>query len=652
MHHHHGHDSPCECETPVRSGRWSDPGTWRVVRPRDVKIPPGVEVVYDVADDGPIRRLDIHGTLSFAADADTRLVADTIVVHPGGRLDVGTEGDPIRPGVAAEIVFADLGPIDPLLDPLFEGRGLMVHPGGAVGGHGAPKEAFVTLTAVLRPGDTVIPLDAVPAGWNVGDEVIVTAEARNEDERRTILAIGDDGTLSVEPLRFGHAPLDGFPLHVGNLTRNVTFRSENPEIDRRGHIMVMGAGPRSDFAHVAFRDLGRTHKRFELTDPKLDEDGVLIPGTGDNPRGRYALHYHHHRTPDGSADRVVGCALSGTPGWGFVNHSSHVEMVGNVAYNGLGALFVTEDGDERGSFEANLAVRATGYYSTANGSGEKTRVDTHDFGHSGFGFWFQGSDLRVVDNVAASCRMSGFAYGIRTAKRLTIPADRLANPALAAAYAGDVIRITHVPIREFRDNYAYGSITALWSISQYMGPVLQHHGVNVVDGLRGRNLWVFIYIHYSRHWSMRRLHLVNDPDRRLFASTDGFDLDRNGDAMVADDPILANCNRPFHVRSTGFVLANATEGHISTPHDHVSVASDPSAELSFTPSAPLEVTRTQNRIDFGGTVTDSLGPHAITIRYDGLRSHPVIDGHYRLPYAIHDRLTGASRDVIIPVRRA
>src|SRR5207248_6298728 len=92
---------------------------------------------------------------------------------------------------------------------------------------------------------------------------------------------------------------------------------------------------------------------------------------------------------------VRGCVVVNSPGWGFVNHSSNIDMEDNVAFNVAGAAFVTEAGDEIGSFRRNLAVRSVG-----SGADTVARVKLQDFGHEGDGFWLQGGGVAVEQNVA------------------------------------------------------------------------------------------------------------------------------------------------------------------------------------------------------------------------------------------------------------
>src|SRR5262249_27264654 len=78
----------------VRSGPWSAPGTWEggKVPPAGsrVQVREGHAVTYDVESDRVIRSVHIAGTLTFAADRNTRLDVGLIRIQPGD--DAGEHG--------------------------------------------------------------------------------------------------------------------------------------------------------------------------------------------------------------------------------------------------------------------------------------------------------------------------------------------------------------------------------------------------------------------------------------------------------------------------------------------------------------------------------------------------------------------------------
>src|SRR3954471_18381328 len=74
-----------------------------------------------------------------------------------------------------------------------------------------------------------------------------------------------------------------------------------------------------------------------------------------------AVHFHRTGTVnDGDPAEILGSAVVDSRGWGFVNHSSYVDMTNNVAVGVNGAAFVTEVCGEIGGFYISLAVGLTG----------------------------------------------------------------------------------------------------------------------------------------------------------------------------------------------------------------------------------------------------------------------------------------------------
>ena len=98
-----------------------------------------------------------------------------------------------------------------------------------------------------------------------------------------------------------------------------------------------------------------------------------------------------------------GSVVIGSPGWGFVNHSSNVEFVENVAYGVYGSSFASEDGNEIGLMQANLSISADGSSDPIG-----ARMDIHDFGFNGHGYWLQGPGVKMISNISAGSSGPGF----------------------------------------------------------------------------------------------------------------------------------------------------------------------------------------------------------------------------------------------------
>jgi hypothetical protein len=171
------------------------------------------------------------------------------------------------------------------------------------------------------------------------------------------------------------------------LTRNVVFTSESSVIGRRGHVMLMHTTD-VNLKFARFTKLGRTNK------------GVAISTT--NLRGRYGLHFH--RCSLDTEINVEGLVVDDSPGWGLVNHSSNVNATDCIAYQALGSQFVGEAGNELGSFVHCLAARGK----DGTIAGTAGRLNAQDFAFKGFGFFTQGTRIKIENCTAIGQRDFAF----------------------------------------------------------------------------------------------------------------------------------------------------------------------------------------------------------------------------------------------------
>ena len=442
------------------SGDWSSASTWQGGRIPDqgsrVLIPEAHSVTLDRELASELEWLRLNGELRFATDRDTELRVDTLVTAPGSRLEIGTAEQPVQSNVQARIVFADRGPLTVENDPLLMGRGAILH--GTTRIHGAAKTSAVTAAIDPKRGDREIVLTDQPSGWSVGDQLVIagTRPDGGGDETVVIQSIEGSRILLEAPLTEDHlTPRDHLKVHVANLSRNVEFTSENTAIDRRGHVMFMHTRD-VDVANAAFNDLGRTDKLRPLDSPYFDDEGFFVEETGSNTGGRYSVHFHRNGVERSGSPAVIrGSVVAGNPGWGFVNHSSYVDFIDNVAFDVVGAAFSTEAGDEIGRFQDNLAIRMHG-----TGDEPISRQEDGDFGHAGDGFWLQGPGVVVENNVAAGATGSGlilyaeplFEDGLGIT---TFPSGNLPDPFVAEGDAS--VPVSLAPLARFSDNESYGS---------------------------------------------------------------------------------------------------------------------------------------------------------------------------------------------------
>jgi hypothetical protein len=387
----------------TRSGDWSDRRTWASRVPiagARVLIPAGVTVTVTVPI--TVSALDwvrVEGELHFSSTDDTRLSATTLLVAPRGTLSVGTPDTAVAPEKTARLLFPPRSAAVRRQDSFDMLGGLIAF--GHVYIYGAPKAAFATSSNSLIPGVSELTFPTPPAGWRTGDELLFPAtDIASEDERRRIVSISDRGTTVrlSSPLTSGHAPPHGVltEVPVANLTRNVTLAStDTSALHQRAHVMVMT----HDSVHIsgaAFSGLGRTSASRPHTLPTIDAAGRV--SAGENPIGRYAVHFH---LVSGASRRTTPHVFTGnvivdSPKHGLVNHGGHVVAEDNVTFAIHGSHFFAENGSEIGAFRHNLAV-------FSKGSGEHIEArqpGIGDFGHGGHGFWSNSPALVIEGNYA------------------------------------------------------------------------------------------------------------------------------------------------------------------------------------------------------------------------------------------------------------
>src|SRR5215831_6711648 len=410
--------------TSVADGLWSNPATWSTGKipasDARVVISTGRDVVYDVVSDTKLGCVEVRGLLRFQADADTRMKTANLMVMDEGYLEVGSASAPIAASVTAEIIIADQK-IDRRLDPAELGAG--IESLGRIRMHGAMKSpTFVRLAEEPMTGQTTLTLEQSVTGWKAGDHIVIPdtrqlrqrergSDYKAQDEKVEIASIaGNQITLSA-PLKYDHKgarnaedKLEFLP-HIGNLSRNVIIRSENPAGTRR-HMIFMSRSD-IDLRFVKVRKMGRTRM------------GVL-----DNTE--------------------------------FTVHNSHYGLVqDNVVYNTHGAGIVTEDGTESFNiFDHNFAMRSQGSGDFAPRSGYSGAGP--DPGGEGGGFWFRGPNNYIRNNVAANADVFGFQLAAGSLDSVRIPAAKGAD--MATDRETVPIDMTDARVLEFVNNEAYGAI--------------------------------------------------------------------------------------------------------------------------------------------------------------------------------------------------
>jgi hypothetical protein len=465
------------------SGAWSSPATWTPARlPTASDI---VSIAHTVAYDSTTGEADVigieaGGVLRFATDRSTRIRVGTLLVLPNGTLEVGTPQMPVHPTAVAEIVVRDT-PLDASADPDQYGTGVL-SVDGTVTMHGAAKTpTFVRTASEPRAGNSTITLEQPVAGWRPGDRIFLpdTRQVPAEHwfnssyalhiEERTVHGISPDGrvlTLSA-PLGFDHRgarDADGTPTvaagvallpHVGNLTRNVVIRSENPA-GTRGHTLYTHRSTVS-ISYAQFQDLGRT--RAEPLNATT------------NHIGRYPLHIHQLWGPVNPSNTgyqfvVQGNAVNDSLKWPLAVHGSHFGLVRqNVVFGGAqltGAGIAIEDGTEtQNVFEENFVANIRGRINPRE-SGPGTADGTTP-GSAAECIWAAGFNNRFIRNVASSCRNPVQQIVSGPGFKFIVPAAPYTarNPRVRGADMTDDSQTIAVvpqqqPMLEFRENEVYG----------------------------------------------------------------------------------------------------------------------------------------------------------------------------------------------------
>jgi hypothetical protein len=650
----------------LRSGNWSDPSNWSFgVRPSagsKIWIPEGVTITYDVDWTTPIQSIRVDGTFRFSTTTSTQLFVDTIAVLPTGVFEHGTPANPIGPNLVSSITFTDAGPIDRTADPTELGRGLISH--GKVTIAGAEKSTQGWLRVNPLAGSRTLSLATVPAGWRIGDEIIIAgAKSRPvsvpsnpsvetpiqptiaaEDEVRRVVSISGSTITLDRPLSFDHVPpaglLDaqGQPLriYVANTTRSIRYRSantsyaNNADIHRHGHVMLMHSD-KVAVQFAEFRDLGRTNKSISIDDvliePISNQQIKFTAGTGSNVRGRYALHLHKTGI-DGQRSPIVvrGNAVVGGPGWGYVNHQSNVEFYDNVAFDVPGAAFVEEDGTGIGSFRGNIAIgsRGTGRLQPFNDDG-----DLRDMGFAGHGFFFRGNATIAEDNVVFSAAHSGFAWSNKGEERvivneLAIPADSLLYPEIALG--GKSLDWQSVPTKFFRRNMVASSGSGIQAGFWMQPASTKHDGRNEIRDFTAWNLTgqEGTRIHYTRALTWINARIYRDPSLATRGQVGILaDVNASGDHVFDNVKVvgfetglvtkpLSNGIQQRYLILDNSDFATGNGRALADPTNVLTIARStvaPASSLQFIPNP--ESMPSEGGINVGlyiaGTKTDSLG---------------------------------------------
>lgn len=324
---------------------------------------------------------------------------------------------------------------------------------------GQEKLNMVKLAADANSGQSSIQLSEVPTGWKTNDDIIITsggnASASNNGEDQVKIQSVSGSTVTLDSnLSKNHEgrPSDDLHCYVGNLTRNILFKSPSTSvITRRGHVMAMHNDTNVQIKNAQFLRLGRTDKSKLLDDfvwnnwlePKVFTSKIsalgqecaemrAIPANEmTNSRGRYSIHLHKLGTAFGSnMAQVTGNVVWDNPGWGITHHDSHANVSNNVVYKIIGAGIVSETGSETGTWDHNLVVNVEQGHTV-----DPYTASLHhdDYLFSGQGLAMKGRAVLCRNNVIANVKQG---IGVINMDNSINNLDRLDAQALASARPG------------------------------------------------------------------------------------------------------------------------------------------------------------------------------------------------------------------------
>jgi hypothetical protein len=497
---------PDLCPSPtiqsVTNGSWSNPSTWspaRVPTSSD-RVRVSAAVTYDATS--RVQCVAVTGVLSVSRAVSTSIITPMLLVHPGGVLDWGSVSSPVPAAVKAEIVLADQ-PIDLAVDPEQYGGGLLVL--GVYSSHGAFKTGYVALGG-MASGQTVVTAKAAPVGWAPQDILTLpdTRQVEVPNPSRPVLMAAAGSGLTLTPSSAVRPVVVGESLHLGNLTRNVVVKSENPS-GVRGHVLAANDAI-VDVRYTEFVNLGRTRWDAWVDSAQFDSFGNLLR-TGNNQIGRYGIHFHHLMRP---GSKVIGCAFRDTLKWAVALHRTNFTTISdNVMVDSGGAAIMTEDGSEYG----NVIVRNLIVGSPGTRSADSAGRSQKEFGFESSGGWLSGPMNTFSDNLIYNVLIGIVMYPHESSPVPTPEGPKLVNC---------------TPIKELARNTVASSFYAmqLWDVGMRSADYNCEVGAeSKVEDFHAWHIWKRGVYHYpSNRVHHIRPRFISDPGQSLVSANVGFDF--------------------------------------------------------------------------------------------------------------------------------
>ncbi len=324
---------------------------------------------------------------------------------------------------------------------------------------GQAKSVMGKLSHDALKNDLSLNLENPPSGWQIGDSIVVSLGGNknaisNGNEIHEIQNISGSAITITSKLKKNHLGRSEDNLHcyVGNLNRNIVFKSASKDSTHRAHLMAMHNHMNVQIKNAAFLDMGRTDKS-KLLDDRLwntwvepvvaneyvsalgQECSMLVDAPSNyisNHRGRYSIHLHQLGSTAGSnMAQVVGNVIAGNPGWGITHHSSHANISDNFIYNVTGSALVSEAGDETGFWDNNLIIDVNKGHTF---DPYQSSLFYDDYLFSGQGMGMKGRAVVCRGNVIADANMGVGIVNFNAAINSTARMDPQALASLRSGF--------------------------------------------------------------------------------------------------------------------------------------------------------------------------------------------------------------------------
>lgn len=470
----------------VASGNWSSAGTWSAghvpTTGERVTIAPTHTVTYDVNSSTALTAVHAFGgTLRFRTDMTTKLVTDTLCVSNGGLVEIGTTTTPVGSSFTATVEIplnnpATGTPLDATNDPNAYWHGILVIGNGTGGSAslvacGQAKTAYVRCDVEPLAGATNFHLGTAVTNWAAGDEVYCPDSRHlgggelapsfvTHREVKSITSMTGATQVNVSALAFDHPAardMDGvitFYPHLGNLTRNVVFRSATgADGDERGTLMFVWEAY-CNLHNVRVENFGRSEvANFANASEAVAQADV-----------RAAVRFRECRGPDGLAANVaqgemVGCVVVSPADfeylWGVsVDGGAYLSFIDCIVFGYSGYAYGIDLGTE---YEV-LLERCWG---TVCVTTDFNRIDHQPHSVRGRGFYITSPMVRVRDCVATECHQDGvlpsYGYGLAY---FSMSGFQLWGPrgvfTTKGSWAAQTLQIYKEPFKEFNGFETYG----------------------------------------------------------------------------------------------------------------------------------------------------------------------------------------------------